>query len=167
MIVRLTDDQAAYAIRAGNARQANATRLGLKDVNGPAPATYEEAATVHCDGYACEIAVSVALGFPLPDLALEDFRTRADVGGFCDVRGTKYRTGHLLIYQEDKDERPYVLVTGTSPEFRICGWIFGKEGKRKEWFRLSEYGARPAHYVPQPSLRPFSLLFDLKDERVW
>jgi hypothetical protein len=45
------------------------------------------------------------------------------------------------------------LVTGLAPVFILRGWIWGREGKRDEWWTDPACG-RPAFFVPQNALRP-------------
>lgn len=78
--------------------------------------------------------------------------TKAGDVGELQVRGTDHNSGHLLIYDDDPDTAPFVLVIGVAPRYRIVGQIFGGEGKQQRWWR--EDGVRyPAFWVPQEVLR--------------
>lgn len=159
MRVTLTADQASWAIRAGNARQENAVNRKLRDAHG---LKTDNPASFHILGYAGEIAVSVALGAPLPDLALDDFYTRPDVANFCDVRTCRYDLGDLRVHPNDKDDRPYVLAIGVIPNFWIVGWLYGREAKRQEWWKSINPDRPPAFFAPQSCLRTLSELIEVR-----
>ena len=84
---------------------------------------------------------------PAPDYA-------GDVGHWF-ARSTSLDDGCLILYPDDLDDRPYALLTGTIPTFKIRGWVYGREGKQPRF----DAGSRlrvPAYLVPQGSLRPFA-----------
>ena len=84
-----------------------------------------------------------------------------DVGGKYEVRGTKYESGHLILYPEDKDA-PFILVTGEGNTFRIAGWIMSEDGKKKEYWR--EDLRAPCYFVPQSKLKNIETLSDMMEE---
>lgn len=90
--------------------------------------------------------------FPGCVLRPDDGDTRIGV----EVRGTQYPRGHLLIHEGDRDEAPYVLVTGRPPRFMVRGWVYGREGKHESFWRT--VGTRAGYWVPIEALRPIDTL---------
>lgn len=78
----------------------------------------------------------------------------ADVGK-AQIRWTHHRDGHLIVYNEDTDEAPYVLVIGTAPVYTIMGWIVGTHAKNPEYWRIPPEVKTPAFFVPQAALTLF------------
>ena len=88
-----------------------------------------------------------------------------DVGGLVEVR-TRTKSWHsLIIHPEDKDWAPYVLVdSSATPSFRLVGWVFGREGKKEEYWSDPAKTGRHAYFVDQERLNPMSKLLNiLKD----
>lgn len=85
-----------------------------------------------------------------------------DVEGPLQIRWTKYDNGHLLIYPDEPNNQPWILVTGRDPySLNIRGWIFGQDAKKKEFFRrdLAEKRNREAAYwIPQEELHDMKSL---------
>lgn len=79
------------------------------------------------------------------------FKNEGDVGRL-EVRTRSRHDYELIIRDDDPDDRPYILVTGEGPEFRVHGWIMGKDARRDEW-RQDHGGYEPAYFVPQAALR--------------
>ena len=61
-----------------------------------------------------------------------------DVAGFVEVRTCSFSDGWLWVWEKDPDERPVVLVTGTSPTFRIVGWIYAGAAKQTDYWQTSD-----------------------------
>jgi hypothetical protein len=74
-----------------------------------------------------------------------------DVSRMIEVRWTKYSTGHLILREKDCDDRPYVLVCGTSPTFEIVGWMLGADAKQEKWW-CNPNNNGWCWYVPQAEL---------------
>lgn len=72
-----------------------------------------------------------------------------------EVRAVSRHDRCLLVHDDDHDDRPYVLVTGLSPNMRMRGWLWGYEAKKPEY--LSDpIGGRPAYFVHPKYLRPMT-----------
>lgn len=84
------------------------------------------------------------------DESVDTYHGTPDVGG-VEVRATTYEDGHLVIRDNDADDRIFVLVTGSAPEVEIRGWIRGADAKRDEFLR-DPHGYRQAWFVPQDAL---------------
>lgn len=134
----------------GTRRQIEALRNGNPDKHGYEGSGWE----LHIEGAAAELALAKVLG-RYWNGAINTFKDGGDVGPTLQVR---LRTKHyydLLIRPDDPDEKAFVLVTGTCPEFRVHGWMWGADAKRQEW--LQTHGNRPAAYfVPKDALRAIS-----------
>jgi hypothetical protein len=78
-------------------------------------------------------------------------RLRApDVGPLQIRTGTKH-THSLILHPSDADDDVFVLVTGSVKHYRVHGWIYGRDGKRREYWKDPDTG-RPAFFVPQSAL---------------
>ena len=87
-----------------------------------------------------------------------------DVGGLIEVRTVPVSTHRLMLHPDDK-ELPTVLVDASrSPEFRLCGWLMGQDGKRQDWWEDPTGKDRPAFFVPHASLLPLKKLLMKLDE---
>jgi hypothetical protein len=82
---------------------------------------------------------------------------KARDAGPVQVRTTRYSDGHLLLYDTDVDDHPFVLVYGEAPEFTMAGWCYAREGKHTMYARLTPHG-KPAYWVPQSALHPMGVL---------
>ncbi len=71
--------------------------------------------------------------------------------GSAQVRWTEHASGHLIVYTEDKDDDPFVLVTGAGRIKRIVGWCWGREAKEDRFWR--EDVRCPSWWVPQSYLK--------------
>jgi hypothetical protein len=83
--------------------------------------------------------------------AVGDLRARD--AGRLQVRSTSRPDGCLILHDEDADDDIFVLAIGVAPTFKFCGWITGRSGKDKRYWR-DPAGGRPAYFVPQSALQP-------------
>lgn len=107
-------------------------------------------------GQLCEHAVAKLLGvFPKASVSGID---ENDPGGIA-IRGTPWETGALIVNESElpaADSTPFVLVVGHWPQFRVVGWIYGREARVPKFWRPDE---RPASWwVPQSALRQITEL---------
>lgn len=80
---------------------------------------------------------------------------KADDVGPYQVRTRSKHEYELPIYPRDRPDRYYVLLTGTVPEYRVRGYVWGADGKRPEFY--TRYGkGRPAFYVPYRLIIPLA-----------
>jgi hypothetical protein len=80
----------------------------------------------------------------------------SDVGN-AEIRTRSNHNWQLFLHKEDPDDRVFILVTGLAPEFRLRGWIWGREGKRPEYWSDPTRKNRPAYFVPNAVLRPMTV----------
>ena len=85
-----------------------------------------------------------------------------DVGGKVEVR-TRTKEWHaLILHDEDKNDAPYVLVDASKPPvFRLVGWLYGREGKQKQFWSDPSRKNRPAYFVDQQHLKPINELVEI------
>ena len=76
--------------------------------------------------------------------------------GEVDVRCTHYENGHMEMHKWDIDNRKYYLLTGMLGSYTIRGWIYGKDAKKLEYWRVMQVGREPQFWVPQAALNPVS-----------
>jgi hypothetical protein len=77
------------------------------------------------------------------------FKLHADLGGNVEVKWTRYKDGHLLLTDRDRDTDIAILVTGKSPIYWIAGWTTVKAAKRP--VRKRSDGA---YWINQSDLHP-------------
>lgn len=83
-----------------------------------------------------------------------------DVAGY-EVRYNSYGDKSFLrIYDQDKPDKKYILVTGEVPEFTLRGWLFGSEGMRPEYrdTPLNTTPGKECFWVPMEKLNPMANL---------
>lgn len=85
-----------------------------------------------------------------------------DVGGLVEVR-TRTKDWHsLIVHPGDRDWSPYVLVDASqTPDMRLVGWVFGRDGKDERFWADPSKKNRPAYFIEQKELRPMSELVSL------
>lgn len=73
-----------------------------------------------------------------------------------EVRHTKEKNGHLIIYDTDNEERPAVLVVGSSGVYWLIGWRLVKECRDLGKVKLSEESntGKQEWWVKQEHLLP-------------
>jgi hypothetical protein len=77
---------------------------------------------------------------------------RGPDAGIVDVRTRSKHHYELILHERDPDDRKFWLLTGWNGTYRIHGYILGKDGKKKEYWK-DPAGGRPAFFVPQSALR--------------
>jgi hypothetical protein len=81
---------------------------------------------------------------------------KADDVGNYQVRTRSSHGWDLILHDRDPDDRVFILVTGTAPEYVIRGWMRAKDGKKPEFWSDPSKQNRPAYFVPQDCLHPIS-----------
>lgn len=156
MVESVTLDEKDFEIGYGLGllRVSESERLGCS--TRLTPAGRQKVIDINVLGALGEMAFAKWLGVPFI-ATVNTFKTRPDVGGF-EVRTAGFHNGKLIIRDDDLDTRPYVLVTSTHPpslEFRIHGFLLGKDGKKEKWLTDGGNGRAPAYFVPQSELHSF------------
>jgi hypothetical protein len=82
----------------------------------------------------------------------------ADVGIY-QVRATTYPRGSLVLHPPDLDHKPFIFVILALPTVRLMGWLYAREGKRREFWGDCVPGKnRPAFWVPTDMLRDMTTM---------
>lgn len=153
MVTTLTPAEMTLAMVIGGMREVTALRDGRTDAQGAPPALGFQ---YHILGAVGELAVAKRL-----NVFWSGTIGRVDAPG--DVGPLQVRTGtgdtyRLCIYPRDPDGARFVLVVGLPPHVRVVGWLFGRDGKREEWWCDPTGKGRPAYFVPQAALHPLDTL---------
>ena len=101
-----------------------------------------------------EILVARYLGYVNFDPRASRFKQTADVGSNIEVRWTRYDTGSLIVYENDRVTDVAVLVTGRSPNYNLAGWIPVAIAKKPRYRSSSQ----PTWWVTQQNLQPIETL---------
>jgi hypothetical protein len=101
-----------------------------------------------------EILVARYLGYIDFDPRASRFKQTADVGSNIEVRWTRYDTGSLIVYENDRVTDVAVLVTGRSPNYNLAGWIPVAIAKKPRYRSSSQ----PTWWVTQQNLQPIETL---------
>jgi len=101
-----------------------------------------------------EILVARYLGYMNFDPRASQFKRTADVGSFIEVKWTRYENGQLIINESDRSTDVAILVTGTSPSYRLAGWIPVAMAKRPKY----KNSKQPTWWVDQKNLQPIENL---------
>jgi hypothetical protein len=148
--VCLTQSELLLGATIGAQRQIEALCQGRPDKHG---FNGDDAWTVHIEGACGELAVAKVLDRYWAG-TVNTFKLGGDVGQL-QVRTRSKNHYDLLVRDDDKDDDIFVLVVGRAPQYRVVGWIRGKDAKCATFQQL--YGSRPlAYFVPQTVLTPFS-----------
>ena len=97
-----------------------------------------------------ELSVAKALGIYW-DGSVNTFK-RPDLPPDIQVRTSKSYQDHLVIRSADADDERFIKVVGVHPDYELVGWIWGREGKRAEYWG-ERNGTYPAFWVPHAALR--------------
>ena len=85
--------------------------------------------------------------------------------GCFEVRSSKYAHAHMPLFEKDKNQYPYVLVTVQDDyHYTIVGWCWGAEGKKREFWADPAHSNKPYFCYPQRLLRSVEELQKLVDE---
>ena len=101
-----------------------------------------------------EILVARYLGYVDFDPRASSFKETADVGSNIEVRWTRYDTGSLIVYENDRVTDVAVLVTGRSPNYNLAGWIPVAIAKKPRY----KSSTQPTWWVTQQNLQPIETL---------
>ena len=153
VIVTLTKVEMFSAAQAGCLRRINAL---CKDLPQPYGKPKDPLFDIDVESSGAEMAVAKAFGLYWNTYPNEFRDLPGDVANL-EVRWTKHMNGHLIVHKRDKDDRPFVLVRGNMPHYKVGGWMMGADAKQEKWI----HGMReePGYWVPNDQLHS---LADLK-----
>lgn len=169
----------AKIIRLTAAEVKNATEAGLernrinREAKKKSVIVVGSSIKADIQGALAELAVAKAFNLPWTGRVFSNPEWKAwslaggrDVG-MLEVRSTHYPWGHLPMFEKDHNDYPYVLVIALSEtEYEIKGWIWGAEGKRREYWKDPANTHKPYFNVPQSVLRSVESLEQLVKESV-
>lgn len=64
----------------------------------------------------------------------------------------------LCCHKDDLNDKPFVHVTGINGQYRLHGWLYGREVKLDEYWKDPTGADRPAYYAPNNKLRSLESL---------
>lgn len=154
MDVKLTWHEMLLASTIGSRRHIEALRAEKKDSFG---FNGETGWQVHIEGCCGELATAKALNIYWNG-SINTYKHGADVGSI-QVRTRSKNDYDLIVRNNDKNEDTFILVVGQAPDYRVVGWIKGRDAKKEIYSKT--YGNRPAaFFVPQAALHPIESLPD-------
>lgn len=149
--VVLTPTEVAVASWYGCQRRVNAIRKGYSNLFGNADHRVgRNAWGLDVEGAAAEMAAAKVLQRYMP-FRIGD--TKDDDLNGIHVRSTPYASGHLIVYEDDPGDAPFVLMVGVLPTFTAAGYMRGKDAKQQQWLH-----AQGQYWVPQDQLLPIDVL---------
>jgi hypothetical protein len=98
-----------------------------------------------------ELALAKGLGVYW-DYSVNTFK-KPDVG-YRQCRHAQELNKKLIVRPKDKELDNFWLVLGTTPKFKIVGWIFGSEAKTEKYAYKGFNGMPDCWMVPQDALTP-------------
>lgn len=73
-------------------------------------------------------------------------------GGRDEIKWTHHNGGGLILNRSASDGVRYILVDGFAPQYRIVGWMLGREGKRDNYW-TRDYFLAPRSDLHKVNLR--------------
>lgn len=104
-----------------------------------------------------EMVVARYLGIQDFEPSYNTFKNEADVtlgNARFEVKWTKWVEGSLIIKHNDRDQDIAILVTGASPNYKLCGWIPVAIAKKPKYAN----SRGDSFWVGQQDLRPMETL---------
>lgn len=149
MNVTLTKSEMHIAAQLGCLRQLSSTFKGSMS-KVPSARDWD----AHICGAAGEMAVAKGLGIYNP-MTLDTYRD-ADLGLDIQVKTRSEDHYDMILSEGDPSEAVYILVVGSMPDFRIVGWLNGKDAKKKKYFK--SFLGNMRFVVPQSAFKSISTL---------
>jgi hypothetical protein len=104
-----------------------------------------------------EMVVARYLGIKDFEPTYNTFKNEADIelgNARFEVKWTKWIEGSLIIKRSDRDQDIAILVTGASPNYKLCGWIPVSIAKKPKYAN----SRGDSYWVGQHDLRPMETL---------
>lgn len=135
-----------HAVVVGGTRNIEAKKRGRPDAHG-----YRgDGWSIDIEGAAAEMAYAKMRDAYWLAVADNFHALDGDVGR-TQIRSTARPDGCLILHPDDPDDSAFVLAIGCAPTFRFVGWGYGRDLKRREYWR--EDTGRPAFFIPQAALQ--------------
>jgi len=85
-------------------------------------------------------------------------KLKADDVGHYQVRTADSHNKRLILHERDPDDKIFILVTGSAPDYLIQGWIYARDGKKPEFWSDPSRKGRPAFFVGRENLNSMETL---------
>ena len=163
---RLTKESMAIAGMVALFRQIENIEKNRKHAHG---ASNEYSWQMHIEGCMGEFITAKYLGIfwdgKLGDLSPGDIGKieARTAGGATGFEKGNIHDRRLCIHKTDKDDSPFVHITGVNGYYQIHGWLYGKEGKKDEYWQDPTGQKRFAYYADNDKLRSMPTLKELVD----
>lgn len=153
--ITLSHYEVASAVLVGIKRRFESVKRGNVDRNGMEFKNDAEQWGANVSGALGELVFSKFLGIHW-NPTINAPKGEPDILPDWQIKCLSKHWYDLTVRPDAVDDHKYVLITGVAPEYRVVGWIYAKDAKRKEW--LEDKGGRgaPAYWVPQANLNKFS-----------
>jgi len=69
-----------------------------------------------------------------------------------ECRHSEEHNNRLILHKTDHDDRRYWLVTGRDGNYKVHGYIYGRDGKKPEYWSDPTKQNYPAYFIPQDKL---------------
>lgn len=115
--------------------------------------SWQEDIARNAEAVGAEMAVAQFFGVDDWEPTVDTYKGEADIGSRIEVKWSKWESGHLIITERDRKDDIAVLVVGSSPTYRIAGWIPVAIAKRGKYKRNDG-----SWWVGQPDLQPIETL---------
>ena len=89
------------------------------------------------------------------DIGRIEARTAGGATGFEKGNIHKRR---LRLHKTDKDDVPFIHITGVNGFYLMHGWLYGKEGKKDKYWCDPTGQNRKAYFVDNNKIRPMETL---------
>lgn len=146
--MRLTDKSAYIAHHAALLKLQRTPKMGSEPRYNTKLNIHEQIAEL-AEAISAEMVVADYFGL-LYDPYKDTMKTQADVGVNIEVKWTRYESGHLIVYPNDRVTDVAVLVVGKSPRYYIRGWLPVAMARRDRF----KHRDQSSWWIPPQHLQP-------------
>jgi hypothetical protein len=146
ILVKLSAEEEALAVRAGKGRQARRKQAGVEKDHR---SLCDNTELGHIQGVLGELVIAKLLGVEWRETLYEKDE--------CDFKElgieARLRTRHwydLFLWPDDKADRLWFLITKEpAGDYQVHGCILGSDAKKPEFWRIVKDGNPPSYFVPR------------------
>lgn len=152
MFIPISADEFSLCIHVATQRLISAIKSGRQD-RMKRIRTWDDSLSAHLSGCVGELAAAKALNIQWSG-SVDTFKAVSDLRGEIEVRHRTNPEWDLILRDDDRSDRVYVLTRGMPPNgVEVAGYIQGHAGKKdeykKDWGKWGE-----AYFVPASALHP-------------